>query len=174
LRALEGAEQAVDSISRISVNAAHTPLPEPHQDCVSALHRHHRNGPSPGIEWSWDTQVAPVGPDLPCPARARLQAPLRKGHPPIVALPASLEGEIHARASSSRRGRRCGSASNAGNAEVEFHQERPSPLPSTRSRLPRSAVDAVQIDGLVRSEEHTSELQSRENLVCRLLLEKKK
>src|SRR5690606_42105052 len=28
--------------------------------------------------------------------------------------------------------------------------------------------------GLVRSEEHTSELQSRENLVCRLLFEKKK
>src|SRR5690606_40977793 len=28
--------------------------------------------------------------------------------------------------------------------------------------------------GKVRSEEHTSELQSRENLVCRLLLEKKK
>src|SRR5690606_40213156 len=31
-----------------------------------------------------------------------------------------------------------------------------------------------QDDELVRSEEHTSELQSRENLVCRLLLEKKK
>src|SRR5690606_41774480 len=29
-------------------------------------------------------------------------------------------------------------------------------------------------DGVPRSEEHTSELQSRENLVCRLLLEKKK
>src|SRR5690606_41627441 len=28
-------------------------------------------------------------------------------------------------------------------------------------------------DGTARSEEHTSELQSRENLVCRLLLEKK-
>src|SRR5690606_40609870 len=28
--------------------------------------------------------------------------------------------------------------------------------------------------GATRSEEHTSELQSRENLVCRLLLEKKK
>src|SRR5690606_39276494 len=28
--------------------------------------------------------------------------------------------------------------------------------------------------GMPRSEEHTSELQSRENLVCRLLLEKKK
>src|SRR5690606_39339203 len=30
------------------------------------------------------------------------------------------------------------------------------------------------LQGRVRSEEHTSELQSRENLVCRLLLEKKK
>src|SRR5690606_41347984 len=29
-------------------------------------------------------------------------------------------------------------------------------------------------DPMARSEEHTSELQSRENLVCRLLLEKKK
>src|SRR5690606_41990997 len=33
--------------------------------------------------------------------------------------------------------------------------------------------DAPGLD-VVRSEEHTSELQSRENLVCRLLLEKKK
>src|SRR5690606_41444902 len=35
--------------------------------------------------------------------------------------------------------------------------------------------DLVRGDGaaLIRSEEHTSELQSRENLVCRLLLEKK-
>src|SRR5690606_40984993 len=31
-----------------------------------------------------------------------------------------------------------------------------------------------RIKAAVRSEEHTSELQSRENLVCRLLLEKKK
>src|SRR5690606_40347794 len=31
-----------------------------------------------------------------------------------------------------------------------------------------------QPDQVARSEEHTSELQSRENLVCRLLLEKKK
>src|SRR5207302_3329617 len=35
------------------------------------------------------------------------------------------------------------------------------------------AGDIVEVAGL-RSEEHTSELQSRENLVCRLLLEKKK
>src|SRR3712207_7025173 len=30
------------------------------------------------------------------------------------------------------------------------------------------------LDGFLRSEEHTSELQSRQYLVCRLLLEKKK
>src|SRR5690606_41086139 len=36
----------------------------------------------------------------------------------------------------------------------------------------QSTVDGGPADA--RSEEHTSELQSRENLVCRLLLEKKK
>src|SRR5690606_41396831 len=34
--------------------------------------------------------------------------------------------------------------------------------------------ELVEVAEVVRSEEHTSELQSRENLVCRLLLEKKK
>src|SRR5205085_12100882 len=33
---------------------------------------------------------------------------------------------------------------------------------------------ALPVDGIERSEEHTSELQSQSNLVCRLLLEKKK
>src|SRR5690606_542509 len=35
------------------------------------------------------------------------------------------------------------------------------------------AGDGCLMEGINRSEEHTSELQSRENLVCRLLLEKK-
>src|SRR5690606_40866418 len=35
-------------------------------------------------------------------------------------------------------------------------------------------TDAAETRWQARSEEHTSELQSRENLVCRLLLEKKK
>src|SRR5690606_39289820 len=34
-------------------------------------------------------------------------------------------------------------------------------------------IRVQQVTCCVRSEEHTSELQSRENLVCRLLLEKK-
>src|SRR5690606_40288725 len=44
-----------------------------------------------------------------------------------------------------------------------------------RRRLPASARERFRQRGRpCRSEEHTSELQSRENLVCRLLLEKKK
>src|SRR3712207_8254564 len=38
----------------------------------------------------------------------------------------------------------------------------------------RLRVELHALDGQLRSEEHTSELQSRQYLVCRLLLEKKK
>src|SRR3712207_8560615 len=37
-----------------------------------------------------------------------------------------------------------------------------------------TVVDVEAVRALLRSEEHTSELQSRQYLVCRLLLEKKK
>src|SRR2546427_3903580 len=51
-------------------------------------------------------------------------------------------------------------------------------LPSvTRKSNARTAIDFVQFftrEKRERSEEHTSELQSQSNLVCRLLLEKKK
>src|SRR5690606_41552149 len=43
-----------------------------------------------------------------------------------------------------------------------------------RSARPRRARAGRPLPGRSRSEEHTSELQSREKLVCRLLLEKKK
>src|SRR5690606_41260138 len=43
-----------------------------------------------------------------------------------------------------------------------------------RGRDNRRAGGGGPALGAIRSEEHTSELQSRENLVCRLLLEKKK
>src|SRR5690606_40005616 len=38
----------------------------------------------------------------------------------------------------------------------------------------KSGAATLRLGSMDRSEEHTSELQSRENLVCRLLLEKKK
>src|SRR3712207_7378814 len=42
------------------------------------------------------------------------------------------------------------------------------------SRLLSFRARTIRADGTWRSEEHTSELQSRQYLVCRLLLEKKK
>src|SRR3989475_13304559 len=41
-------------------------------------------------------------------------------------------------------------------------------------RLLRVANQTLELPAKYRSEEHTSELQSQSNLVCRLLLEKKK
>src|SRR5690606_39993625 len=45
---------------------------------------------------------------------------------------------------------------------------------STLYELNAPKLQPGDILAIARSEEHTSELQSRENLVCRLLLEKKK
>src|SRR5690606_39886877 len=59
-----------------------------------------------------------------------------------------------------RPGRRMGPFSRTSQSKIKSVSCRPSGAPSHFS--------------LPRSEEHTSELQSRENLVCRLLLEKKK
>src|SRR5205085_7044915 len=69
--------------------------------------------------------------------------------------------------------------------EKDIHAEISSFRPSTRRprhhRLPRGlepnrlAREVLDLEGVAgRSEEHTSELQSQSNLVCRLLLEKKK
>src|SRR2546430_4284245 len=50
--------------------------------------------------------------------------------------------------------------------QVEAHDER---LAAIRAAFPKEGLFAEK----ERSEEHTSELQSQSNLVCRLLLEKK-
>src|SRR5436309_12608083 len=56
-----------------------------------------------------------------------------------------------------------------------FQREGWSNPPGTQWVLYRRPLDALApAHRGDRSEEHTSELQSRENLVCRLLLEKKK
>src|SRR5258708_19599158 len=48
------------------------------------------------------------------------------------------------------------------------------PAPSQSQRVPQFDNDQVRVWKTTRSEEHTSELQSPDHLVCRLLLEKKK
>src|SRR2546422_8337774 len=53
--------------------------------------------------------------------------------------------------------------------------ETPPPMPPHGSRLRRQSRRSTGgYSDALRSEEHTSELQSRLHLVCRLLLEKKK
>src|SRR5258708_39739448 len=47
-------------------------------------------------------------------------------------------------------------------------------LTALRYRIPMPVQPLKAVAALVRSEEHTSELQSPDHLVCRLLLEKKK
>src|SRR5690606_41522718 len=63
----------------------------------------------------------------------------------------------------------CGATHPAGHVPgiPSAHRVAPSALRGGRHPAP-------SLPALPRSEEHTSELQSRENLVCRLLLEKKK
>src|SRR5256885_9575029 len=60
-----------------------------------------------------------------------------------------------------------GSLSGQQNADVLSFVFSSNKFPAGTSELPKEA-------GILRSEEHTSELQSPCNLVCRLLLEKKK
>src|SRR3712207_7292006 len=58
-----------------------------------------------------------------------------------------------------------------------FSSKLPPARPAARFLMPVMIVysgDIPQADPKQRSEEHTSELQSRQYLVCRLLLEKKK
>src|SRR5690606_1991391 len=57
-------------------------------------------------------------------------------------------------------------------AQGGFHGLGNTRFKSSTNRAPRKFTFGTE--GEARSEEHTSELQSRENLVCRLLLEKKK
>src|SRR2546430_11213442 len=56
-------------------------------------------------------------------------------------------------------------------ARLASHVDTANPIPIT---TPKAIAVAVRALLRARSEEHTSELQSQSNLVCRLLLEKKK
>src|SRR2546430_10522919 len=55
-----------------------------------------------------------------------------------------------------------------------FRSRGPFQRPSVPLRFVPTSGRIPAPDSAVRSEEHTSELQSQSNLVCRLLLEKKK
>src|SRR5690606_41090546 len=90
---------------------------------------------------------------------------------------------VRAQLSAGRHGRKLVDANEKGSAIIRLpfrdwpcpHKARPPLLAQqTTSQRPSCQQARAHIDRQHRSEEHTSELQSRENLVCRLLLEKKK
>src|SRR2546430_4221232 len=76
------------------------------------------------------------------------------------------------------RGGNAGSARPPGHASLVYYETYdPRSLdPALSTDVPTGEMVALAYDGLTqfRSEEHTSELQSQSNLVCRLLLDKKK
>src|SRR2546422_6713899 len=55
-----------------------------------------------------------------------------------------------------------------------FRSQAQQVVPERTPHAPRLEAGFLEPPGNLRSEEHTSELQSRLHLVCRLLLEKKK
>src|SRR3712207_6962999 len=75
----------------------------------------------------------------------------------------------HAQLASHLLNRRC--AALVAEAGVAGDDEAPAELRKGRNKVLGETVGEIV---LLRSEEHTSELQSRQYLVCRLLLEKKK
>src|SRR5690606_2455028 len=67
-----------------------------------------------------------------------------------------------------------GSAAQKYGTELEEHQQTLIAAADILIEIYMAESAILRTEKNVRSEEHTSELQSRENLVCRLLLEKKK
>src|SRR3712207_8503807 len=86
--------------------------------------------------------------------------------------PLSRHDALPISATASRWGSRPGASSAAARGSAPCRTSRPGGAtpPATRSTCRRSPTRTAT----ARSEEHTSELQSRQYLVCRLLLEKKK
>src|SRR2546428_14044005 len=131
------------------------------------------DGPS-GVTMDHGPEPVPAGADRPRQAR---ETPgggraTRARQPMDGAAPASEPA--CARRPGADRAREVGSRGGAGSGDaclLTRSSSAPSPFATPRSRIstrsPRSGRDP-------RSEEHTSELQSRSDLVCRLLLEKKK
>src|SRR5207248_5102339 len=79
--------------------------------------------------------------------------------------------QVESAPSFSVRGSRCGDGRTL---RFWYRTTGPAPVGSNPTPIPDAVFAAMGDDVVVRSEEHTSELQSPYDLVCRLLLEKKK
>src|SRR2546427_7502718 len=98
--------------------------------------------------------------------RSSIPNSLDGAHKRLIANSAATRDQGTSAASASRR------ASQKRSSPSRFHSFRPrKQFPNCRTRSRRIFFTQTCA---TRSEEHTSELQSQSNLVCRLLLEKKK
>src|SRR5690606_39816904 len=130
-------------------SVAQAPPPE---SVFSRASRHSHHPPSPTPAHTPPTAIR--GPPMPC--LASVTAVLDAAQLPIATTHVrAVHGRLLMRPPSSRSP-----------CCIRARARPPSGSACSRSRGTRSSG--------TRSEEHTSELQSRENLVCRLLLEKKK
>src|SRR5206468_10513209 len=86
--------------------------------------------------------------------------------PDLHSFPTRRSSDLHARAAVIERP--------AARAEADESARRHRAERAPRPRHPAACGLRTAVGGGKRSEEHTSELQSRSDLVCRLLLEKKK
>src|SRR5215475_9963150 len=85
----------------------------------------------------------------------------------------AFSGAVGCRGAHRRRAAPHGGPSSPSPALAAVPPGSPRTPPTPAARPSARAGHRPAAPGLRRSEEHTSELQSRENLVCRLLLEKK-
>src|SRR5690606_41583043 len=99
-----------------------------------------------------------------CPHPVLHSFPTRRSSDLLFPLPSSLFSDPPPRARTSPR---CASSSSPKSCPTPS-SSRLCPSPLSRSRTSSESAQRLWM----RSEDHTSELQSRENLVCRLLLEK--
>src|SRR5690606_39288807 len=95
------------------------------------------------------------------------------GRLPVVADSVGVEYKRHPHDHGAYYGEECEDAREKSPERKVLHSEDEVAQRSCQTLYYRDQRNAQRIS-LNRSEEHTSELQSRENLVCRLLLEKKK
>src|SRR5690606_40413587 len=94
----------------------------------------------------------------------------------LHSFPTRRSSDLPDRDALQRRGRAC-AARRAEGCARDDRRSAGSLHDSSERRAAATSAEAahdIESERADRSEEHTSELQSRENLVCRLLLEKKK
>src|SRR5256886_5152576 len=132
-----------------------------HQSCINSFFSicQHSEVPKVELDFLFFFLNDPAPPEIsPLPLHAALRISPPRWPPP----PWRTRGTSTLRSDPSRRGAWVGQASKTS----PTHRRRPCARPwCWRETAMRSPA---------RSEEHTSELQSQSNLVCRLLLEKKK